>query len=191
MLECCGRCSPEAKSTARAALRGSALAQTKLNGGAGKILMTYFSKIAKAAPEMMANRSDRRLPNLLVTQAHHEADYVMRRRRADSIRTRTRIQGPSKVGYMRATSFSNRLQDKPSAEAGSIYAIKGRGIQKQRFSKVGSQARECAARFSCANARLLSGSSFRADNGLHSPPTSANNSWTCTSSAASASTAIK
>jgi hypothetical protein len=71
---------------------------------------------------MMANRSDQRLPNLLVTQAHHEADYVMRRRRADSIRTRTRFQGPSKVGYMRATGFSNRLQDKPSAEAGSIYA---------------------------------------------------------------------
>ena len=84
--------------------------------------MKHLPKIAKAAPEMMANRSDRRLPNLLVTQAHHEADYVMRRRRADSIRTRTRIQGPSKVGYMRATSFSNRLQDKPSAEAGSIYA---------------------------------------------------------------------
>jgi hypothetical protein len=72
---------------------------------------------------MMANRSDRRLPNLLITQAQDEADYVMRRRRADSIRTRTRFQGPSKVGYMRATGFSNRLQDKPSVEAGSIYAI--------------------------------------------------------------------
>jgi hypothetical protein len=48
---------------------------------------------------------------------------VMRRRRADSIRTRTRLQGPSKIGYMRATDFSNCLQDKPSAEAGSIYAI--------------------------------------------------------------------
>ena len=74
---------------------------------------------------MMANRSDRRLPNLLVAQAHNEADYVMRRRRADSIRTRTRFQGPSKVGYMRATGFSNRLQDKPSAEAGSICATNG------------------------------------------------------------------
>ena len=40
--------------------------------------MTYLSKIAKAAPEMMANRSDQRLPNLLVTQAQDEADYVMR-----------------------------------------------------------------------------------------------------------------
>src|SRR6516162_8522390 len=86
--------------------------------------MTYLSKIAKAAPEMMANRSDRRLPNLLVAQARHEAAYVMRRRRADSIRTRTRLQGPSKVGYMRATDFSICRQDKPSAEAGSIYAIK-------------------------------------------------------------------
>src|SRR5262249_50675460 len=72
---------------------------------------------------MMANRSDRRLPNVLVAQAHNEAAYAMRRRRADSIRTRTRLQGPSKVGYMRATDFSNCLQDKPSAEAGSIYAI--------------------------------------------------------------------
>jgi hypothetical protein len=84
--------------------------------------MTYLSKIAKAAPEMMENRSDRRLPNLLVAQAHHEAAYVMRRRRGDSIRTRTRLQSPSKVGYMRATHFSNCLQDKPCAEAGSIYA---------------------------------------------------------------------
>jgi hypothetical protein len=39
--------------------------------------MTYLPKIAKAAPEMMANRSDRRLPNLLVAQAHHEAAYVI------------------------------------------------------------------------------------------------------------------
>jgi hypothetical protein len=99
--------------------------------------MTYVSKIAKAAPEMMANRSDRRLPNLLVAQAHHEAAYVMRRRRADSIRTRTRLQGPSKVGYMRATDFSNCLQDKPSAEAGSIYAL-----NHQAVSQIG-QGRAC------------------------------------------------
>ena len=81
--------------------------------------MTDLPEIAKAASEIMANRSDRRLPNLLVAQAHREADYVMRRRRADSIGTRTRFEGPSKVGYMRATGFYNRLQSKPSAEAGS------------------------------------------------------------------------
>jgi hypothetical protein len=40
--------------------------------------MKYLPNVAKAAPEMMAKRSDRRLPNLLVTQARHEADYVMR-----------------------------------------------------------------------------------------------------------------
>ena len=123
MLESCGRCSPEAKSTARAALRSSALAQTPLNGARGKKLMTYLSKIAKAAPEMMANRSDRRLPNLLVAQAHHEAAYVIEVKTRGFHQDQDPTPGPSKVGYMRATDFSNCLQDKPSAEAGSIYAI--------------------------------------------------------------------
>ncbi len=73
--------------------------------------MTYLPKVAKAAPEMMANRSDRRLPNLLIAQAHHEADYVMRRRRADSIRTRARFEAHQKVGYMQANRLLQRSAD--------------------------------------------------------------------------------
>jgi hypothetical protein len=39
--------------------------------------MTNLPEIAKAASEMMGHRSERRLPNLLVAQAHHEAAYVI------------------------------------------------------------------------------------------------------------------
>lgn len=46
------------------------------------------------------------------------------------------IPGPSKVGYMRATDFSNYLQDNPSAEAGSIYATKSRLTRSRTFTCV-------------------------------------------------------
>jgi hypothetical protein len=85
----------------------------------------YLPKVAKAAPEMMANRSDRRLPNLLVTQAHHGG------RLCDEVKTRGfhRDQDPIPGSSKRSDifeGFSNRLQDKPCAEAGSIYATKPR-----------------------------------------------------------------
>jgi len=85
---------------------------------------TNLPEIAKAASEMMANRSYRRLPNLLVAQAHHEAAYVIEVKTCGFHQDQDPTPGPSKVGYMRATDFSNYLQDKPSAEAGSIYATK-------------------------------------------------------------------
>lgn len=98
--------------------------------------MTYLPKIAKAAPEMMANRSDRRLPNLLVAQAHHEAAYVIEVKTRGFHQDQDPIPGPSKVGYMRATDFSNYLQDNPSAEAGSIYATKSRLTRSRTFTCV-------------------------------------------------------
>jgi hypothetical protein len=69
--------------------------------------------------EMMANRSDRRLPKLLLAQARDEADYVMRRLDA-------RIpSGPGPDSTRRIYAGDRLLRSSaghPSAEAESIYA---------------------------------------------------------------------
>ena len=76
----------------------------------------FLPEVAKAVSKMMANRSDRRLPSLFMTETH-EVAYLMRRRRADSIRARAifkaqskgRIYVSNRILHSPANSFAPRL----------------------------------------------------------------------------------
>ena len=83
-----------------------------------------LTQVAKAVAEMMANRSDRRLLSLFMTEAYFgKAAYLMRRRRADSIRARALFKRLIKR-HICEQPDSPILRRQSCAEAGSIYVIK-------------------------------------------------------------------
>jgi hypothetical protein len=89
----------------------------------------------------MANRSDRRLPNLLVAQAHHEAAYVIEVKTRGFHQDRTRLRVPQKVGYMPATGFSQPSADSLAPRLGPYMLqsawFREEGMEKCTFREIG------------------------------------------------------
>ena len=70
---------------------------------------------------MMANRLDRRLPSLFMTVARFvKAAYLMRRRRADSIRAWALFKGSLKGRIYVSNRILQHFAQQPCAEDGSI-----------------------------------------------------------------------
>ena len=83
--------------------------------------------VAQVEYDLMANRSDRRLPTLLSVRAHyHEADGMIRDPGARiSIKARAASKPPiTQAGYMTATASPSMFLT-PCTRAGSIYDRRG------------------------------------------------------------------
>ena len=108
---------------------------------------TNLPEIAKAASEMMANRSYRRLPNLLVAQAHHEAAYVIEVKTRGFHQDQDPTSGPSKGRIYASNRLLPTVCRQPCAEAGSIYATNRGRETRGRQTKRASETRAQAANF--------------------------------------------
>src|ERR1700693_5840549 len=93
-----------------------------LNSARGKTGDDFLPEVAKAVSKMMANRSDRRLPSLFMTE-------TQRGRLSDEAKTRGfhqgqgHIRGPIKRPDICKQPDSPILCGQRCVEAGSIYAI--------------------------------------------------------------------